>query len=173
METGGDEKIFCNISTRSLQDKAFFGEFLDFMEMNTDLAGRLIFEFSQETLDVCGPLELANLRRLTGLGFRFSMDQVTALDFDAASMRDRGFAFVKAPVGVLVDAADAGAIKARLARFGIDLIAEKIEDDRAVDAIVAAGVDFGQGYLLGEPRPAAAEPLALMDDREESTGAAA
>ena len=42
---------------------------------------------------------------------------------------------------------------------GIDLIAEKIEDDVAAAKVVEAGVDFGQGYLLGEPRPAATEPL--------------
>jgi len=166
MDAGGNQKIFCNISTCSLQDKAFFGEFLDFMELNTDLTGRLFFEFSQDTLEVCGPLELANLRRLTALGFRFSMDQVSHLDLDANGLRDRGFAFVKVPSHILTadDAPDIAAIKDRLARAGIDLIAEKIEDDDAATRVVQAGVDFGQGYLLGEPRPAATEPLALKQD---------
>jgi len=175
MERGGDEKIFCNISTHSLQDKTFFGEFLDFMELNADLAKRMYFEFSQETYETCGALELANLRRLTSLGFRFSMDQVMSLDFEAASLRDRGFAFVKIPAAILTagEGPDVGAIKYRLARHGIDMIAEKIEDDQTADAVVAAGVDFGQGYLLGEPRPAAKEPLAAPVETPEQSGAAA
>jgi len=158
--------IVCNISSESLQDREFFTPFLDFLESAEGLADRLIFEFAQDTMEMCGPLELSSLRRLAGLGFRFSMDRVSDLEFDAASLRDRGFRFVKVSSSIVTGEAgasgtpvDIAAIKATLARHGIDLIAEKIEDDRAVEAIVGAGVDFGQGYLLGEPRPAAAERL--------------
>ncbi len=175
MEENSDELVFCNISARSLQDENFFRVFLDFLEGNTALARRLVFEFAQDALDICGPLELSSLRRLAGLGFRFSMDQVSAIDFDAGSLRDRGFRYVKVPAALIARRGRAAPgmtgiaeIKENLARRGIDLVAEKIEDDATVNAIVAAGVDFGQGYLLGEPRPAAEEPLTA-----QSTGAAA
>lgn len=177
MERDSDVRVFCNISTRSLQDNAFFPQFLDFMENHADLAAKLIFEFTQDTIDMCGPLELANLRRLTGLGFRFSMDQVTDLEFDTAALRDRGFSFVKIPVATLAQCAEAGLdiseVKTRLTRHGLDLIAEKIEDDDAVQNVIAAGVDFGQGYLLGEPRPAANEKLAPSSRAEVPAGAVA
>jgi len=163
-EAGGDEFVFCNVSARTLQDKDFFRIFLDFMETNTELAPRLVFEFAQAALDGCGPLEIANLRRLMGLGFHFSIDQVSDLAVDATALREQGFRYFKVPAAIICGGGQDGtaeieAIKANLFRQGIDLIAEKIEDDAAVDAIVAAGVDFGQGYLLGEPRPAADEPL--------------
>lgn len=43
--------------------------------------------------------------------------------------------------------------KALLNRFKLDLIVEKIETEHDVIEMVELDVDFGQGYLFGEPRP--------------------
>ena len=40
-----------------------------------------------------------------------------------------------------------------LARNGINLIAERIEDEKTVVQLLDYNVDFGQGYLFGEPKP--------------------
>ncbi|HEX3501755.1 MAG TPA: EAL domain-containing protein, partial [Xanthobacteraceae bacterium] len=40
-----------------------------------------------------------------------------------------------------------------LGRFGIDLIAEKIEGERAVVDLLDFDVRFGQGFLFAPPRP--------------------
>ena len=45
-------------------------------------------------------------------------------------------------------------LKDALTRAGIDLVVEKIEHERTVRELLDYGVDFGQGYLFGEPRPA-------------------
>ncbi len=160
IESSRDVGVFCNISVHSLQDDEFFPQFLEYMENQTDLAGRLIFEFGQETVDMCGPMELANLRRLAGLGFKFSIDRVTSLALDPTFLRDRGFRYAKVPAQVLLDDARhegpsdrVAALKQSLNRMGLDLIAEKIEDAGVMARIVALGVDFGQGYLFGEPSP--------------------
>lgn len=160
LETSRDIGVFCNISVHTLQDDEFFPQFLEFMENQTDLSGRLIFEFGQETIDMCGPMELANLRRLSGLGFKFSIDRVTTLALDPNFLRDRGFRFAKVPAEVLLDdvrhegpSDRVAALKDALNRVGLDLIAEKIEDVKVMNQIVSLGVDFGQGYLFGEPRP--------------------
>ena len=47
---------------------------------------------------------------------------------------------------------------------GSRLIAEGIETEAERDALLALGVDLGQGYLLGMPRPAG-EPRAGLPDR--------
>src|SRR3546814_12937005 len=39
--------FFCNISSHTLGDDAFFGDFVAFLESNRDLSKHLIFEFSQ------------------------------------------------------------------------------------------------------------------------------
>jgi cyclic-di-GMP phosphodiesterase TipF (flagellum assembly factor) len=45
-----------------------------------------------------------------------------------------------------------GDIKLAMRRFGIDLIAEKIEEEATVVGLLEYELDFGQGYLFGEPR---------------------
>jgi cyclic-di-GMP phosphodiesterase, flagellum assembly factor TipF len=40
-----------------------------------------------------------------------------------------------------------------LRQQAIDLIAEKIESERTLLTVLDYGVDYGQGYLFGEPRP--------------------
>jgi cyclic-di-GMP phosphodiesterase TipF (flagellum assembly factor) len=43
-------------------------------------------------------------------------------------------------------------IKQWLDREGLDLIVEKIEDERQVVELLDYEIDFGQGFLFGEPR---------------------
>src|SRR6185436_16059312 len=45
-----DIGIFCNISGDTLADKEFFPQFLDYMRANRDLAGQIVFEFSQDAV---------------------------------------------------------------------------------------------------------------------------
>ncbi len=46
-----------------------------------------------------------------------------------------------------------------LSRFGIDLIAEKIESEGTVVDLLDYEVKFGQGYLFSPPRPVRADLL--------------
>ena len=45
-----DIGIFCNISGDTLADTEFFPQFLEYMQANRDLAGQIIFEFSQDAV---------------------------------------------------------------------------------------------------------------------------
>jgi cyclic-di-GMP phosphodiesterase TipF (flagellum assembly factor) len=40
-----------------------------------------------------------------------------------------------------------------LSRNGLNLIAERVEDERTVVQLLEYNVDFAQGYLFGEPKP--------------------
>jgi cyclic-di-GMP phosphodiesterase TipF (flagellum assembly factor) len=46
-----------------------------------------------------------------------------------------------------------------LARSGVDLIAERIENESAVVDLLDYDVRFGQGFLFSPPRPVRAEAL--------------
>ena len=50
-----------------------------------------------------------------------------------------------------------------LGRFGIDLIAERIEAEGAVVDLLDYDVRFGQGFLFSPPRPVRAEALQGAD----------
>lgn len=152
--------IFCNISINSLQDSDFFPQFLEFMSFNTDLVPHLIFEFSQETVEAIGSRENANLDRLAGMGFQFSMDRLATLDLDLPDLRHRNFRFIKVSadmflnrmdeVGANIHAADFNTL---LTRFGIDLIVERIETEQEAVESLEYEIRYGQGFLFGEPRP--------------------
>lgn len=239
-----DVRMFCNISMHSLRDQYFFTQFLEFLESNRDLSNHLIFEFGQETMEYCGPLEKSNMRRLSELGYHYSLDKVQHLDLNLGDLRDRNFRYIKVGADLLLGAASGvmdsdaastfssqedmiensyideddveiieadwtddgedlddgaldlsldgeieeqaedesgdapfnapvtkpnvhpGDLKELLDRFGMDLIVEKLESERQVVEVVDLDVDYGQGYLFGEPQSIDAEmlPRAQADD---------
>ncbi|MGI9413391.1 MAG: EAL domain-containing protein [Hyphomicrobiales bacterium] len=151
--------VFCNISANSLLDPEFFPHFLEFMQQNRELAGSLIFEFSQATVNGAGPLEQESMSLLSEIGFRFSLDHVTDLNIDFHLLSEQGFRFLKVDAHTLIDGmAGAGAqihsadLKALLGRYGIELVAEKVETERDVVNLLDFEVGLGQGYLFSEPR---------------------
>jgi cyclic-di-GMP phosphodiesterase TipF (flagellum assembly factor) len=151
--------FFCNVSPHTLRDEDFFADFVDFLERNEELAPNLIFEFAQGDLADYERAENRQLDRLAMLGCRFSVDQVRELDLDPAALARRRVRFVRVEVGVLLaaaaeDEAAPNRLKNRLAREGIDLIAEKVEDEATLAELLDHRIDFGQGFLFGEPRPA-------------------
>ena len=173
----GDRRIgvFCNISPASLADDRFFPQFLAFMAENRDLAGALIFELGQSAFQARTAAQSRNMGKLADLGFRFSLDKVTALDLDLHDLERADVKHLKvvAPV-LLASLTDNGgrlALKGRpdlhaadfsalLRRHGVELIAEKVETERQAIDVLDLDVGFGQGHLFGEPRPIREDILA-------------
>jgi len=167
--------LFCNLSGSSLTDAAAFPQLLEFLDANRAIAPSLVLEFTQSALRAAGPMENESLAALAECGFRFSLDNVTDLRFEPRELATRGFRFVKIPATVLlnrngstlsdIDPAD---LPGLLARFGIDLIAEKIESEGAVVDLLDFDVKFGQGFLFSLPRPVRAEALQGTTERVDA-----
>ncbi|MGN6287259.1 MAG: EAL domain-containing protein [Afipia sp.] len=161
-----DVGVFCNISAATLGNAQVFAQCLDFLEANRVLAPSLILEFKQDTFRHLGPLHSEHLGKLAQLGYRFSIDNVSDLRIDGRDLADRGVGFIKVPAALLLDAQPAAAdIHAAdlcnlLRRFGIELIAEKIEGERAVVDLLDYDVSLGQGFLFSAPRPLRPEATA-------------
>ncbi|MGE0744867.1 MAG: EAL domain-containing protein [Rhodospirillales bacterium] len=152
--------FFCNISPHTIADRTFFRDFVDFMGENSQLAPRLVFEMPQATLFGADEDLAEALRRLSAASFRFSMDQVTNLDIDFAALSARNIRFVKVDARQLVAELEHPTLrfppqelKRRLAGQGIDLIATKVETEATLRDVLDLEIDYGQGYLFGEPRP--------------------
>jgi cyclic-di-GMP phosphodiesterase TipF (flagellum assembly factor) len=163
--------LFCNIAADTLIDSASFPQFSEFMEANRALAAAIVFELAQSTVRAMGPMEQESLAALAQLGFRFSMDRVTDLKIEPRELAARGFRFVKVPATLLLARAATTASDIHpadfsdlLGRFGIDLIAEKIESEGAVVDLLDFDVRFGQGFLFSPPRPVRAEVLQGIAD---------
>jgi cyclic-di-GMP phosphodiesterase TipF (flagellum assembly factor) len=151
--------FFVNISQHTLADTRFFRDFVAFMADNQELAPNLIFEFAQADIAGYGEAVMLELERLGRLGFRFSVDQISDLDLDVEALARRRVRFVKIEVGRLLERieADGGVerlawLKRSLDRNHIDLVVEKVESEQALVELLDLHIDFGQGYLFGEPR---------------------
>ncbi len=105
--------------------------------------------------------------RLADLGFRFSVDKVTDIDLDFHDLARADVKFVKISAKVLLEElleADKGVIlksmpdihaadfAALSRRYGVELIAEKVEAEREVIDVLELDIAYGQGHLFGEPR---------------------
>lgn len=152
--------VFCNVAASTLGNSTTFAQYLDFLEANRALAPSLVLEFKQSTFRNLGPAETENLAALAQRGFRFSIDHVTDLRIEPRELADRGVRFIKVPASLLLDPRQASAsdihpsdLSDLLGRFGIDLIAERIEGERAVIDLLDYDVRFGQGFLFAPPRP--------------------
>lgn len=152
--------IFCNVAAVTLGNPTSFAQCLDFLEANRALAPSFVLEFKQATFRNLGPTETEHLAALAQRGYRFSIDHVTHLRIEPRELADRGVRFIKVPAALLLDQKQTSAsdihasdLSDLLGRFGIDLIAERIEGERAVVDLLDYDVRFGQGFLFAPPRP--------------------
>ncbi len=168
-----DVGVFCNVAAATLGNPTAFAQCLDFLEANRALAPSFVLEFKQATFRNLGPAETEHLAALAQRGFRFSIDHVTDLRIEPRELADRGVRFIKVPAALLLDQRQTSAsdihpsdLSDLLGRFGIDLIAERIEGERAVVDLLDYDVRFGQGFLFAPPRP-------LRPEGTSATGASA
>jgi cyclic-di-GMP phosphodiesterase TipF (flagellum assembly factor) len=160
--------VFCNISMASLEDDQFFPPFLEFMRENRDLASALIFEIGVRNFNQRTDIAARNMGRLRDLGFRFSLDKGDGLAFDLPELQSAGVRFVKVngerllgelvqggerPISSLSRDIAAEDVPAVFVRYGIDIIAEKVESEKSVIDILEFEIPYGQGHVFGAPRP--------------------
>ena len=174
--------VFCNIALTSLADEVFFPQFLEFLNENRDLKDSLIFELGQANFDVRGAVEARNMAKLADLGFRFSIDKIQTLDLDFTDLQRSDVKFVKVSAELLLEQLldlDAAPANPRLRdihpgdfaelarRYGLEVIAEKVEDERQIIDILELDIALGQGHLFGEPRAIKEQVLAEAEPPSE------
>jgi cyclic-di-GMP phosphodiesterase, flagellum assembly factor TipF len=176
-----DVGVFCNVAAATLSNAEAFAQCLDFLEANRALAPSFILEFKQSTFRNLGATDTEHLAALAQRGYRFSMDHVTDLRIEPRELADRGVRYIKVPAQLLLDPKQVAAsdihptdLSDLLGRFGIDLIAERIEGERVVVDLLDYDVRFGQGFLFAPPRPVRPEGSAggspLGNGPEEAKG---
>jgi cyclic-di-GMP phosphodiesterase TipF (flagellum assembly factor) len=155
-----DVGVFCNVAAATLGNPTAFTQCLDFLEANRALAPSFVLEFKLATFRNLGPTESEHLAALAQRGYRFSIDHVTDLRIEPRELADRGVRFIKVPAALLLDQRQSPVsdihpsdLSDLLGRFGIDLIAERIEGERVVVDLLDYDVRFGQGFLFAPPRP--------------------
>jgi len=161
--------VFCNIAASSLEDSTFFPMFLEFMTENRDLSGAVIFEIRADRFETRSRVMRDNMDKLTALGFRFSIDHASDLGLDLPRLQSAGVRFVKMnghaiidqlrdpsgprPVSSINRRVDGEEVSAVFSRYGITMVAEKMEDEASVVEILEYEIPYGQGHVFGAPRP--------------------
>jgi len=170
--------IFCNISLASLADEVFFPQFLEFLSDNKDLSGALVFELGQAAFRQRGSTEARNMAKLADLGFQFSLDKVLDLDLDFQDLQRSDVKFLKISADTLLS--ELLEVEGRMAlktmrdlnaadfadltrRYGVEVIAEKVENERHVIDVLELNIAYGQGHLFGQPRAIRESVLAEAD----------
>lgn len=179
--------IVCNVAPRSLADEQFFPQFLDLMRESRDLAGAVIFEIPQDAYAVRTSIQARAMARLADMGFFFSIDKVTTLEVDLPELERAGVRYVKAAGPMIIEQLVRKGVRPRsniareisardvaavFRRYGIDLVAERIETEDLVTELNDLDVPLAQGHLFGQPRPikdslmeATAPPRDYLDRR--------
>jgi cyclic-di-GMP phosphodiesterase TipF (flagellum assembly factor) len=108
------------------------------------------------------------------MGFALSMDHVEYLKIDFLRLKAIGFRHIKVRSATLtrgMGGADVAAedFKKLLTRHGLNLIAERVEDEKTVVQLLDYGVDYAQGYLFGEPRAVREDTLQKVNAVEQAT----
>jgi len=151
--------FFCTVSSRSLNDRKFFPDFMAYLGKCTDLAPNVVFGIGQQ--DLLRPKKdvAADLRTLVASGFRLCLTDVDDIDLDVPTLSQHGVRFVRLDAGILMPAAKfdmeanrVRVLKQALDRAGVDLIVANIENEPMLVELLDFNIDLGQGTLFGEPR---------------------
>ncbi len=150
--------FFCNLSMHTLHDAHFFEDFLMFLKDNKELAGKLVFEVGQRDFDERDVTREKLLLRLHESGCRLALSSVVHARVDVEGLHRCRFKYVKLESGVIHAAIkaepplDLKIMRRVINNHDMDLIIERIESEQALLDMLEFDIDFGQGFLFGEPK---------------------
>ena len=147
-----------NISGRSFLQPRFMDRLLGLTAADARLKGRLIFEITESAALTNLDLAEERIQRLRREGYQVCLDDFGAGAASFAYLRSLTVDTVKIDgmyIKQLRTQDRDGVLVRHLVQLckelKINTIAEMVEDEETKSALVACGVDFAQGYLLGRP----------------------
>ncbi len=170
-DAGWEVPVSVNVGAACLHHTEFPGDVASLVKRHGLPARLLTLEITESAIISDPDRAVDVLRRLTELGVRLSIDDFgtgySSISY-LRSMRvhemklDRSFV-----THMCTDAGDSAIVHALVAlarNFGLQAVAEGVEDQDTWTALAEAGCDVVQGYFLSEPLPAE-EVVAWLGDR--------
>ena|GEM_PF-1055813 len=167
-DRGGVERLFVNLSGRSIEDRVFQRDVIALLDSaGPGACGRLCLEVTETAAMADVANAAAFIERAQALGVRFALD-----DFGAGAA---SYGYLKSlPVDVLKidgqfvaglagDALNEAAVHGfvRVARvMGLKTVAEGVDSAETLEQVRKLGVDLAQGFFLHQPEPLTAASLA-------------
>ncbi|MFD9698655.1 putative bifunctional diguanylate cyclase/phosphodiesterase [Lentzea sp. NPDC059081] len=170
-DAGWEVPVSVNVGAACLHHTEFPGDVADLIKRHGLPARLLTLEITESAIISDPERAVEVLRGLTDLGVRLSIDDFgtgySSISY-LRSMRvhemklDRSFV-----THMCTDAGDSAIVHALVAlarNFGLQAVAEGVEDQDTWTALAEAGCDVVQGYFLSEPLPAE-EVVSWLGDR--------
>ncbi len=160
---GGDPGLWTvNLSGASLSDERFRAELLDMVRRAGFPPGVLCFEVTESAAIA----QLSQVARFMGevkaLGCLFALDDFGSGLSSFAYLKQLPVDFLKIDGSFVKDIVDDPADRALVEAIntvghtlGLSTIGEYVENDNIMTMLRTMGVDYGQGFHLGRPRPLA------------------
>lgn len=152
------EPFFFNLNYETLNHATFMTDLIEFLNDNPHLPPRFILEIKQEDYPRIDESVWAIMDSLGDLGCRFSLDAVSNFNIDVDELRERKIRFIKIDSDLILEAASTNVgekafldFRKELNRNHVQLIAQKVENERTLKKLLDFDIDFGQGYLFGTP----------------------
>jgi diguanylate cyclase (GGDEF)-like protein len=149
-----------NVSGQSIADEEFVQSFVEQLQAAHLPGGCVTVEITEQAAITNLPRANEMIRKLGALGCRLALDDFGTGANSLVSLKSLQIARVKIDGGfvrdIVTDQRSQATVKAivELAKgYGIDTVAEYVENRAIADAVRRLGVDYGQGYAFGKPEP--------------------
>lgn len=152
-------EFFClNIEPANLKNKRYMSALLAFVSQNRALAKKLVFEIRYaEYQSLPAPL-LQIMGGLAKLGCRFSLDHVDDMEFNMRDLINHNVRYLKINGSWMaaqgrsdMEFTNIWRMKNKLEANGVRVIADRIEHETDLRALLDFDPHLGQGYLFGKP----------------------
>jgi diguanylate cyclase (GGDEF)-like protein/PAS domain S-box-containing protein len=154
------EMCSINLSRRSLGDRSFHQFAAELVDATTVPAEKLCFEITENgaIADMQGTISFIDA--MSARGCRFSLDDFGTGMTSFSYLKQLPVDFIKID-GSFIQMMSSSEVDFEMVRFTNDIshmmgrqtIAEYVTDQSIVQKLQTIGVDFAQGYWIGEPRP--------------------
>ena len=147
-----------NIEGTSFANAEFMNDLLSFLSSNRHLARFIVLETSQSVINELDPKVIDILKALGKLGCHLSMDHVETPNIDRAFLRSIGLKYLKLSAAKLKTFTESEngvqvmrRILQQLEKDGIQIIAERIEDEASLLELLDLELNLGQGFVFAKP----------------------
>ncbi len=178
---GSKAIVGVNLSSLSVCEPGFLWSLVGMVDASPETLGKIVLEFPKASWSRLDSDQRAALGALRERGVLMSLDGAEDLAFEAKSLADLGIRFMKLPAEMMIAAArreDERGIGSEpgvrdfataLRREGIMLVAEHVEHEEMVPALIELGVPMAQGFVFSAPRAVRAEVLGAPAQPQSSS----
>lgn len=176
-----DAFVTCNLSLASVRTPGFLRALSRILDAYPDILGQFGFEIAQRSWRTLDAEMAGALQNLRARGAFFVLDRAEDMHLDPLTLADRGVAYAKLPASMLLDPRPSNGLDfeptdlaAVLARTGIKLVAENVEQDRCTTELLDLKISLVQGFAFATPRVVCADILGgeRVPDRQPHASAA-